>query len=187
MITLAFIGSSLLVIADALGALVPPPVDVSSKVFVRWSRVDSPSALRSGRPGKLTFGLRLLSEFERDVLDAASRIPVGETRPDNWIAAQIARPRAVRAVGLALGRNPVVNDLLPHIRFFRIDVSWLQAVFKLSQGRDPADIQAQIRALRQRPTGASWDLANLMAFAHRHDDARDVGQLDRDRFGGHVG
>lgn len=46
---------------------------------------------------------------------------------------------------------------------------------------------AEIRALRQRPTGASWDLATLMAITHRHDDARDVGQLDRDRFGGHAG
>lgn len=104
---------------------------------------------------------------------------------DTALGALVPPPvEVLRLTGRAAG---LVNDLLPHIRFFRIDVSWLQAVFKLSQGRDPADIQAQIRALRQRPTGASWDLANLMAIAHRHDDARDVGQLDRDRFGGHVG
>lgn len=98
-----------------------------------------------------------------------------------------ARRTAVTRWTLDQAPAGLLNDLLPHIRFFRIDVSWLQAVFKLSQGLDLADIQAQIRALRQQPTGASWDLANLMAIAHRHDDARDVGQLDRDRFGGHVG
>lgn len=107
--------------------------------------------------------------------------------PDTRRGGPRSRPRA-RAAKETVDQAPagLLNDLLPHIRFFRIDVSWLQAVFKPSQGRDAADIQAQIRALRQRPIGASWNLANLMAIVDRHDGARDAGQLARDRFGGHV-
>ncbi|MFC4584829.1 methylated-DNA--[protein]-cysteine S-methyltransferase [Sphaerisporangium corydalis] len=64
-------------------------------------------ALRSGRPGRLPLDLRGLSDFERAVLEATARIPVGETRPYRWVAERIARPTAVRAVASALGRNPV--------------------------------------------------------------------------------
>ncbi len=45
--------------------------------------------------------------FQRDVLGAARAIPFGETRAYAWIARRIGSPRAVRAVGTALGRNPV--------------------------------------------------------------------------------
>jgi O-6-methylguanine DNA methyltransferase len=41
------------------------------------------------------------------VLAAARRIPFGEVRPYAWVAQHIGHPRAVRAVGTALGRNPV--------------------------------------------------------------------------------
>jgi O-6-methylguanine DNA methyltransferase len=46
-------------------------------------------------------------EFQRRVLEAARRIPFGEVRPYAWVAQRIGHPRAVRAVGTALGRNPV--------------------------------------------------------------------------------
>ena len=46
-------------------------------------------------------------DFQRRVLEAASRIPFGEVRPYAWVAQRIGHPRAVRAVGTALGRNPV--------------------------------------------------------------------------------
>ncbi len=45
--------------------------------------------------------------FQRKVLAAARRIPFGEVRPYAWVAQRIGHPRAVRAVGTALGRNPV--------------------------------------------------------------------------------
>ena len=53
------------------------------------------------------FDLRGLSEFERAVLLKAREIPRGETRTYGWIAAQIGRPAAVRAVGTVLRKNPV--------------------------------------------------------------------------------
>ena len=45
--------------------------------------------------------------FQQSVWQALRTIPFGETRSYSEIAAQIGRPRAVRAVGAANGRNPV--------------------------------------------------------------------------------
>jgi O-6-methylguanine DNA methyltransferase len=58
--------------------------------------------------------------FQRQVLEAARRIPFGEARPYAWIAERVGRPRAVRAVGTALGRNPVPL-LVPCHRVWRSD------------------------------------------------------------------
>jgi len=58
--------------------------------------------------------------FQRRVLEAARLIPFGEARPYAWIAARIGHPRAVRAVGTALGRNPVPL-ILPCHRVWRSD------------------------------------------------------------------
>ena len=64
-------------------------------------------ALRTGRTGELRFDLREARPFQRDVLLATAEIPRGEVRPYSWVARQIGRPKAVRAVGTALGGNPV--------------------------------------------------------------------------------
>jgi methylated-DNA-[protein]-cysteine S-methyltransferase len=45
--------------------------------------------------------------FQRAVLDATSSIPWGEVRSYGWVASQIGRPGAARAVGQALGANPL--------------------------------------------------------------------------------
>ena len=63
--------------------------------------------LAGDRVGELRFDLRSASEFERAVLLKAMEIPQGEVRPYSWIAREIGRPRAVRAVGSALGQNPI--------------------------------------------------------------------------------
>ena len=57
-----------------------------------------------------TFDLKLApsgTAFQREVLTALQRIPYGETRSYQDIAAGVGRPRAVRAVGAANGRNPL--------------------------------------------------------------------------------
>ena len=69
---------------------------------------------------KLQFDLRGLSEFERAVLLKALEIPRGEVRPYSWIAREIGHPEAVRAVGTALGKNPVPL-LIPCHRVVRAD------------------------------------------------------------------
>jgi methylated-DNA-[protein]-cysteine S-methyltransferase len=48
-----------------------------------------------------------LKPFQRAVLEAAQKIPFGETRSYGWIAKQIGKPRASRAVGQALRTNPI--------------------------------------------------------------------------------
>ena len=47
------------------------------------------------------------TEFQVQVLHALQEIPYGETASYGAIAKQIGRPRAVRAVGAANGRNPI--------------------------------------------------------------------------------
>ena len=63
--------------------------------------------LEGDRRVRIDLDLRGHTDFERDVWQKALEIPRGEVRPYGWIAAEIGRPKAVRAVGTALGHNPV--------------------------------------------------------------------------------
>ncbi|MEW6277565.1 MAG: methylated-DNA--[protein]-cysteine S-methyltransferase [Candidatus Eremiobacterota bacterium] len=47
------------------------------------------------------------TRFQREVWDALVRVPYGETRSYGQIAREIGNPAAVRAVGAAVGRNPL--------------------------------------------------------------------------------
>jgi methylated-DNA-[protein]-cysteine S-methyltransferase len=47
------------------------------------------------------------TEFQRAVWNALEQIPYGETRSYGQIAAQVGRPKAARAVGMANNRNPI--------------------------------------------------------------------------------
>jgi len=64
-------------------------------------------ALETGRIGRLRVDLRQLTGFQRTVLQVTSKIPPGQVRPYGWVAREMGNPLAVRAVGSALGRNPV--------------------------------------------------------------------------------
>lgn len=77
-------------------------------------------ALETGDGRGVDYDLRGLSAFEEDVLRKTLEIPVGEVRPYAWVAREIGRPRAVRATGSALGRNPV-PVLIPCHRVTRSD------------------------------------------------------------------
>lgn len=77
-------------------------------------------ALRTGHTKRLQLDFRGMTDFEVEVLSATRRIPAGQTRPYGWVAREIGRPRAVRAVGTALGRNPV-PVLVPCHRVTRSD------------------------------------------------------------------
>lgn len=56
---------------------------------------------------QLPVDLRQCSDFTQAVLAVISTIPYGEVRSYHWVAAQLGRPRATRAVGRALHSNPV--------------------------------------------------------------------------------
>lgn len=47
------------------------------------------------------------TSFQREVWETTRLIPYGETRSYTWVAEQIRKPKAVRAVGQVLGRNPL--------------------------------------------------------------------------------
>ncbi|MEA2621982.1 MAG: methylated-DNA-[protein]-cysteine S-methyltransferase [Chloroflexota bacterium] len=61
-----------------------------------------------------------LTSFEREVLQKTMEIPRGEVRPYAWVAREIGRPRAVRAVGSALANNPI-PFVIPCHRVVRTD------------------------------------------------------------------
>jgi O-6-methylguanine DNA methyltransferase len=77
-----------------------PPAPLAAQV----ERLLDPD--RAGRPAP-RYDLRGTSAFERAVLAKAQEIPRGQVRPYAWVAGELGRPAAVRAVGAALGRNPV--------------------------------------------------------------------------------
>jgi O-6-methylguanine DNA methyltransferase len=64
--------------------------------------------------------LDTLTAFEQAVLRKTMEIPYGEVRPYSWVAREIGRPRAVRAVGSALAGNPI-TFVIPCHRVVRAD------------------------------------------------------------------
>lgn len=50
--------------------------------------------------------LKNLTDFEWQVLKTCLTIPLGKTRSYQWIANKLKRPKAARAVGQALRKNP---------------------------------------------------------------------------------
>lgn len=79
-----------------------------------------PGAIERGSPGALPVDLSSVTEFQRHVLETTATIPRGQVRPYGWVAREIDRPRAVRAVGTALAHNPVPL-IIPCHRVVRSD------------------------------------------------------------------
>src|SRR5262249_59378424 len=78
--------------------------------------------------------------FQRRVLEAAEDIGFGEARPYAWLAQRIGHPRAVRAVGTALGRNPVPL-IVPCHRVWRSDGGFGGYLFGPELKRRLADLE----------------------------------------------
>ena len=76
--------------------------------------------LAGERQKDLPVDLGRLTSFERSVLVKTMEIPFGEVRPYAWVAREIGRPRAVRAVGSALAENPI-PFVIPCHRVVRTD------------------------------------------------------------------
>jgi O-6-methylguanine DNA methyltransferase len=74
----------------------------------------------AGRSRRFRFDLGGLSSFQQEVLRKTLEIPRGEVRSYSWVAREIGRPRAVRAVGTVLGHNPI-PVLIPCHRVVRSD------------------------------------------------------------------
>jgi O-6-methylguanine DNA methyltransferase len=101
--------------AEEFGRRVIPEKEQNAKLAHNVAEV-----IQGERKRALRYDLRGVSEFERAVLMKALEIPRGEVRPYGWIAREIGRPGASRAVGSALKRNPVPL-LIPCHRVVRSD------------------------------------------------------------------
>jgi methylated-DNA-[protein]-cysteine S-methyltransferase len=55
-----------------------------------------------------------ITEFERKVYEVVKEIPRGEVRTYGWVARQIGKPKAARAVGNALHKNPFAPKVPCH-------------------------------------------------------------------------
>lgn len=109
------------------------PAAFETEYAARWGRsairvahlpADLALQVRRRLQGERTSGPRIdlagLTPFEQAVLRKTSEIPFGEVRPYAWVAREIGRPRAVRAVGSALAANPVAF-VIPCHRVVRSD------------------------------------------------------------------
>ena len=76
----------------------------------------------SGKRVDFDFPLDLsgYSDFQRRVWEVARTIPYGEVRSYQWVGKKLGNPRGGRAVGGALGRNPV-PVIVPCHRVIRAD------------------------------------------------------------------
>jgi O-6-methylguanine DNA methyltransferase len=110
--------------------------------------------LGGDRRARIDLDLRGHTDFERDVWRMALEIPRGEVRPYGWIAAEIGRPKAVRAVGSALGHNPVPL-IVPCHRVVRSDGTIGQyslggpenkRTILTAEGLDPDRLESDARA-----------------------------------------
>jgi len=99
--------------------------ELRDEILAELTRVVSPRILESASPtdhvrreldqyfggNRMRFDVkvdrRLVHGIARDVLTAARRIPFGQTSTYGQLAGKIGRPRAARAVGNALGSNPI--------------------------------------------------------------------------------
>jgi O-6-methylguanine DNA methyltransferase len=106
------------------------------------------------RRAQISLDLRGTTEFEQAVWRKALEIPRGEVRPYGWIAAEIGRPKAVRAVGTALGHNPVPL-IVPCHRVVRSDGTIGQyslggpgnkRTILAAEGLDPDELERLARA-----------------------------------------
>lgn len=86
---------------EEVGHDVEPDPDPDPKLVARVGE-----ALATGRTD-VPVDLSSRSEFHQEVLRATARIPRGEVLTYGELAAVVGRPRAARAVGTAMARNPV--------------------------------------------------------------------------------
>lgn len=83
------------------------------------------------------------TEFERAVWRVTQRIRYGQLRSYGWVAEQIGRPGAGRAVGQALGKNPVPVIVPCHrvvcrdgkLGGFRSGLEWKVRLLKMEKRR----------------------------------------------------
>jgi O-6-methylguanine DNA methyltransferase len=90
--------------------------------------------------------LESVPPFQARVLDAAARIPFGQVQSYAELARRIGHPRAARAVGNALGANPV-PVIVPCHRIIRGDGTWGHYAFGAAMKTQLLTLERTIPAL----------------------------------------
>ena len=102
--------------AEHLSAIGFPAGRGAVHIDPSWRQSDAAFASATAQLGEYFAGTRRVfdlplsprgTEFQRRVWGELARIPFGRTVSYSDVAAAIGRPRAVRAVGAANGRNPL--------------------------------------------------------------------------------
>jgi methylated-DNA-[protein]-cysteine S-methyltransferase len=94
-------------VAEELARLVSPRVMESARATEAWRRQLEEFFEGGRRTFDLRVDRRLIRGLQRDVLRATSRVPYGAVATYGEIAKTIGNPKAARAVGRALGANPI--------------------------------------------------------------------------------
>lgn len=133
----------------AVPAVEDDAIAAAARAKLRGEQVDVPVDLRD------------CSEFEVRVLRSAATIARGSARPYRWVAREIGAPEAARAVGNALGRNPVPL-LIPCHRVLRADCSVGGYVFggdakRALLEREGLDLGAVERAVERGFRYIGWE------------------------------
>ncbi|HUQ44987.1 MAG TPA: methylated-DNA--[protein]-cysteine S-methyltransferase [Candidatus Limnocylindria bacterium] len=168
--------------AERFTAHVGRPIERGPELPARLARAIQ-KRLGGDRRNHIPLDLRGHTPFEVMVWMKALEIPLGEVRPYGWIAAEIGRPKAVRAVGTALAHNPVPL-VVPCHRVVRSDGAIGQYSMGgpdakrrilAAEGLDPARLEADAAAGR-RFTGS--DTTHIVC----HPTCRDAKRVtDRHR------
>ena len=123
-LSFAFLGRNFVMTAEK-GRLIriepSPKVFREGSPFLRDVRIQL-EAYFSGKRKQfdIPFTLQGVSSFQRAIYEAVLLIPYGQKRSYADIAREIGLPKAVRAVGTALGKNPL-PFLIPCHRVIRSD------------------------------------------------------------------
>lgn len=97
-------------------------ISYRAQAIPRLMAAEIEDALETGDSSALAFDLTGLTGFQRSVLEVCATIRPGTVRPYGWIAQEVRRSGAARAVGTALARNPIPL-LIPCHRVVRSDGS----------------------------------------------------------------
>ena len=87
-----------------------------------------------------------MTNFDLKVYKVVSKIPFGEVRSYKWVAEMIGQPKAYRAVGGALNRNPFLLTVPCH-RVVNADGSLGGFARGKKAKRELLDLERQIKKL----------------------------------------
>jgi O-6-methylguanine DNA methyltransferase len=134
----------------------------------RW-RAMAARQLRAYFSGRLRsfsvpYDIGTLPQFSRAVLNLVAAIPYGETRSYQCLARRLGRPRAARAVGNALARNPL-PIIIPCHRVVRGDGTfdafvlgpgWKKRLLRLEKSFAKTEALEEVDAVRFGPFRAKF-------------------------------